>query len=807
VFWLSIGLGYAVVYAIAGLLLSGTPAAIWLYGIGVLIPAVLAIVSIVRRSRDWAGCQWLFWATIAAGFSLWVIGHVGWALERVTEGPPLEWLSWHTAFSLSGGVAPLLALLARPQRGPRHGALATTAVDIAGFAIITAFAYAYFINLPSLEPSHAGSAQMSLLIVIQVQRFALLAAMLLVGLRTTSPAWRRTYWRLAAGYGVGFLIRGVLSLAIVRGTYEPGSFYDLAWIAPFFFTLWAIAEAPASEAEKAAPASRPSDLWLLTIGLAMVPVVGYGGYYLFPLGSPTDNFRVLLTTVTTIAGLALLTARTIVQGAELRRADDRLRLLASVAQQTGDQVLVFDRTWRVQEANDAAVAALGYTREELARLTCPMLTADDSHEAGRAADRALQANETWRGTLKRRRKDGSAFPASCTIGALRNEAGVPTHFVAVERDATDELRLRDQIISSERLAAVAEVVSGVAHEINNPLQAIMGCTELLLDSSTSAQSRRDLETVRNEAARAGQIVRNLLGFVHRGPGEREVHDVNAIVQKIAALRVYHLRQIGIELDVRSHPEQLPARVNRDEIQQVLLNLLLNAEHAISGSGRGSRITLYTWRDAHGIAVQVADDGPGVPSELRGRIFEPFFTTRQVGEGSGLGLSISLGIALAHGGRLEFAPSPDGGASFRLTLPPFTRRDRPATALNVTPVPPGSGPRALVIDDEEAVRLMLVRMLERRGYAVAQAGDADAALALLGDAPVDVVLCDAQLPRLPGTSLFARASARRPQLHGRFVLISEDGAPIADAAERAGLPLLSKPFTSSELDAVLDEIGR
>ncbi len=812
--WLTVGLGYAFLYAVGGWLLAGRPAALRWYGfIGVLVPALLIVVAIFKRRRDWVGAQWLFWATIATGFTLWIIGHVGWSLQLVAAQAPV-WLSWHTVFTMCGGVAPLLALMARPHLGPRHGALATTAVDIAGFGLLAGFVYAYFIIVPGLDTPLRATGRLSpLLLIIQIQRFLILAAMVAAVWLSHPGPWRKTYGRLAIGHGIGFITRGVASLAIVRGTYVPGSLYDLTWILPFVFTLWAVMESPASEAEEGAADSQPSDPWLVTFALALVPIVGYGGYYFSPLGSPADDFRVLLTTLTTIGGLALLTMRTIVQRTELRRADARLRLLASVAQQAGDLVIVFDRTWLVREANDAAVGALGYSREELARLTCPDLTAEDGHAAGRQADRALQADQAWRGTIVRRRKDGSTFPASSTMGALRDEAGRVTHFVAVERDVTDELRVRDKLVSTERLSAVAEVVSGVAHEINNPLQAIMGCTELVLEGAASLppQTQKDLETIRSEAGRAGQIVRNLLGFVHRSGGERGIHDVNAIVQKIALLRAYHLRQTGIELDLRCRPEPLLARVNEDDIKQVVANLILNAEHAIAGSGHGSRIAVYTWRDAHGLAVQVADDGPGIPPEMRGRIFEPFFTTREVGEGTGLGLSISLGVAIAHGGGLEFAPSPEGGASFRLTLPPLevaeADRGQPAPAAHADAPAAGPGPRALVVDDEEPVRLLLARMLERRGYSVLQAAEGEAALTLLRGASFDLVLCDAQLPRVTGPDLFMRTRAQMPQLQGRFVLISEDGATAQAAAARVGLPLLSKPFTASQLDAVLDGIAR
>lgn len=809
--WLTVGIAYAALYAIGGWLLTGRAAALRWYGfVGVLVPAVLIVAAIFRRSRDWVGAQWLFWATIAAGFTLWIIGHVGWSQQLVSVQAPV-WVSWHTVFTMCGGVAPLIALLARPHLGPRHGAVATTAVDIVGFGLLAGFVYSYFIIVPGLDAPIQGAGRLSpLLLIIQVQRLLIFAAMVAAVWLSRPGAWRTTYRRLAIGYGIGFVTRAMASVAIVQGTYVPGSLYDLTWILPFVFTLWAVVESPSSEAEEAVADSQPSDPWLVTFGLALIPILGYGGYYFSPLGSPADDFRVLLTTLTTIAGLALLTMRTIVQRTELRRADARLRLLAAVAQQAGDLVIAFDRTWLVREANDAAVAALGYSREELARLKCPDLTADEGHDAGREADRALKSDQAWRGTIVRRRKDGTTFPASSTMGALRDDAGRVTHFVAVERDITDELRVRDKLVSTERLSAMVEVVSGVAHEINNPLQAIMGCTELVLEGAASLpeQAQKDLETIRSEAGRAGQIIKNLLGFVHRGAGERGIHDVNAIVRTVAALRAYHLRQLGIELDLRCQPEALLARINEDDIRQVLTNLILNAEHAIAGAGRGRRISVYTWRDAHGIAVQIADDGPGIPPELRGRIFEPFFTTRQVGEGTGLGLSISLGIAIAHGGLLEFAPSPEGGASFRLTLPPWVDAARGESAPAAAADTPAAvaGPRALVVDDEEPVRLLLVRMLERRGFHVLQASEADAALALLAAAPFDLVVCDAQLPRVAGSELFLWSREGRPQLQGRFVLVSEDGATAQATAARAGLPLLSKPFTASQLDAVLGSMN-
>jgi two-component system NtrC family sensor kinase len=277
------------------------------------------------------------------------------------------------------------------------------------------------------------------------------------------------------------------------------------------------------------------------------------------------------------------------------------------------------------------------------------------------------ARGSWRGTLLHRRRDGSTFPASCTVVALKDPADGITHFVGVERDITEELRLRDQLVHSERLSAVGELVAGVAHEINNPLQTIIGCVELMLDDQKDPQTRRDLDVVRKEAARAGQIVRNLLSFVRRSAPDRVAADLNEIVRATIDLREYHLQQRDIRLVVQYEAGPLPVLVNREEIQQVILNLLLNAEQAIAGAAGRGTIIVRTESHERSQSVEVSDDGPGISPELRGKVFEPFFSTKDVGEGTGLGLSISHGIASAHGGALELCDT-GTGACFKLTLP-------------------------------------------------------------------------------------------------------------------------------------------
>jgi two-component system NtrC family sensor kinase len=223
------------------------------------------------------------------------------------------------------------------------------------------------------------------------------------------------------------------------------------------------------------------------------------------------------------------------------------------------------------------------------------------------------------------------------------------------------------LIHSERLSAVGQLVAGVAHELNNPLQSVIGMTQLLIRSESRDQTRIDLENVRANGERAATIVRNLLAFARRSALERSVADLSEIARSALALRVYEVRNANIIVDEDYAGELSLVEVNREEIQQVALNLVLNAEQAVRSTGRPGTIRVTTGQLDDSVFLEVADDGPGVAPPLAGRIFEPFFTTKAVGEGTGLGLATSLGIAEGHGGTLTLQPT-DAGARFRLTLP-------------------------------------------------------------------------------------------------------------------------------------------
>ncbi|HXD72949.1 MAG TPA: ATP-binding protein, partial [Vicinamibacterales bacterium] len=457
-----------------------------------------------------------------------------------------------------------------------------------------------------------------------------------------------------------------------EGIYRSGFVFDFAWILPFAFFPWAASQAPESEDADLEDSDREALVrprpWVIFTAVALLPFVDYALRRIVP-DAASSGFRDLSTAVTLISVLPLLVARIAAERSELQQAGTTTKLLVDVIEQAQDLILVMTPDGRCRHANGAFCRAIGRPHAEVTGLHVRDLMVLETISAEDLMEQ-VRVKGAWRGALQRLRPDGSTYPVSATLTSVVGTRGDVTHVVSVERDISEDRRLREQLIHSERLSAVGQLVAGVAHEINNPLQAVMGFTELLIGAETTPETRKDLEQIRHDADRAAKIVRHLLQFARRSTLERAVADLNEIARSTSALRSYELKLASIEL-VEQYSPDLPVVVaNREELQQVVLNLLLNAEHAVRGIGRGGSIRITTGQDGESAFIEVSDNGPGVPETQASRIFEPFFTTKGVGQGTGLGLSVSLGIAKAHDGTLELRPS-ERGATFRLTLPVAT----------------------------------------------------------------------------------------------------------------------------------------
>jgi signal transduction histidine kinase/CheY-like chemotaxis protein len=421
--------------------------------------------------------------------------------------------------------------------------------------------------------------------------------------------------------------------------------------------------------------------------------------------------------------------------------------------------------------------------------------------------------------LRLRRVDGSAMWVEVTAHAAalgggavarsRAPAARELRIEALMRDVSERKRLESQardlyhqLLQAEKMAALGQTISGVAHELNNPLATILTWSERLASSQVDRETRRGLETILQQSERAARIVRNLLTFARKRHTTRTMVDFNAVVRETLALRAYDQRVSNIST-IEALASGLPqVFADPHQIQQVLLNLIINAEQAMLAShGRGTLI-VRTWHDLDRDAaiLEVSDDGPGVPPDVQNKIFDPFFTTKEVGKGTGLGLTVAYAIVQEHGGDIRISSEPGRGATFTVEVPAgvgaLKARD---DSLEQPPaVAPGS--MALVVEDEPALASAVAEALVDAGFSVDRAGDGQEALGRVRARAYDVIICDLKMPRVDGTAFYRTVTAETPALAHRIIFMTGDvaGTDAERFLEESGCRWLSKPFRLNEL---------
>ena len=386
--------------------------------------------------------------------------------------------------------------------------------------------------------------------------------------------------------------------------------------------------------------------------------------------------------------------------------------------------------------------------------------------------------------------------------------GRPVGWLETYQDITSQRHFQSKLLQTEKMAAVGQLVSGIAHELNNPLTAIMGYAQLLLGRGLSPGPLTEAEHIYREAERARRIVKNLLFFARESKPERSQTNFNEIVERTLALRGYELKIENISVDC-SLAENLPSTLaDPYQLQQVFLNLLVNAEQALLHNRGGGRVSIRTYQpSAQRVAFEVADDGPGVSPEIASRIFDPFFSTKSPGEGTGLGLSIVYGIVKQHGGDVYFENQTGGGARFVVDLPLVSaaeaesREEKSPNAVQTSAV---GASRILVVEDEASVANLISDVLKEEGHYVEATLDSQEGLARLSRGHYDAILCDLRMPRLDGQAFYDALVQAGSPMKDRILFITGDTlAPrTRDFLEPRGLPHLDKPFLVEELKLAL-----
>ena len=547
---------------------------------------------------------------------------------------------------------------------------------------------------------------------------------------------------------------------------------------------------------------------------------------------PPDELHVnhaALDSVARIVGISLANFR---HRERFERSEARYRTLFGASP---DAYLVCDLDGRIVESNGAADRLFGapLVGSRIGEFLEIDLTEDQT--AARPPDRAERIRHT--GTA--RRADGTQFPRESETSRVR--IGDEERHLIVVRDLTERQRLQTELVQAQKMETVGILVSGVAHELNNPIASIIGLSTLIgRDPGLSPDLRESAGLLVDEAQRAGQIVRTFLDFVRSRPPERHPTPIRPLLETVRELQSYSQKN-GVEWAIEVEPGLPRVPIDRSQIQQVLLNLSSNAIQAILSDRPTGRLEIAARRGPRvegraTVRITVTDDGPGVPASDRTKLFVPFFTTKAPGEGTGLGLPVSFDIVRRHEGRLRFEPAPGGrGARFVIDLPveatareahpksrpgrsgslttrPARPRKRASSGDSIAPGPRPRRPRALVLDDEESIRTFLRKALTAAGFDTIVVADGVTAVSEVRAGPIDVALVDHRMAGMTGIDAFDAAVAIQPSLAGRWIFMSGDvlNPDLHAFAEARGIPLLAKPFdltaVTRSVSDVVDRLG-
>jgi len=417
-------------------------------------------------------------------------------------------------------------------------------------------------------------------------------------------------------------------------------------------------------------------------------------------------------------------------------------------------------------------------------------------------------------------KNGEELDVYVSVGMVPGSDQVILAFL----DITEWVQMREKLMHAEKLSVVGQLISGVAHGLNNPLTSILGFAQLTQGKGIDEETNADLRRLWEGSQRASRIVQDLLAIARRREPELSYVDINEIIESTIELVDYELEVDDIEIHRELNPELPWTMADLYQIQTVVLNLVNNAHHAMQETRGKRELTLRTvlctreinssGEIASFIHIEVQDTGPGIAPALQPHLFEPFFTTKAVGEGTGLGLAICEGIVEKHNGTIEVNTSLDSkvgseacGTTFIVELPVVERQYEYATDILPRFLQPSpTGLRVLAVDDEEATRSLLRRILEEDGYQVVTARNGEEALAQLRAREFDLVIADLKMPRMSGQELFWRMEREWPELAQHTLFITGDVITPATQhfLSRLSNPVLNKPFYVDDIRKMLSE---
>ncbi len=397
------------------------------------------------------------------------------------------------------------------------------------------------------------------------------------------------------------------------------------------------------------------------------------------------------------------------------------------------------------------------------------------------------------------RKSGEKLQLNITMAGALDESSRQQWWSLVIRDVTEQKALQSQLIQAEKLSAVGQLISGVAHEINNPLTAVVGYAELLaMDETFDADSiKTDLEAIYQNAIRCREIVANLLRFVRKDQIQHKMISVNEVVTEVMKLMEYRVtRKEAIQVSIDLDPSNPKILGDFQQLEQVFVNLLQNACDAMSDTPAPKKIHFCTRSTDEAVTIEVSDNGPGMPKEITEKIFEPFFTTKEEGKGTGLGLAISKRIITDHLGKITVKSELGSGATFVIQLPKSTQTV-PQAGPSTLILPPAPGRSILLVDDEKDLVTLMKQILKEDGCLTDVATSGREAIEKIKSRKYDLAISDVELGDMKGQAILSVLDeSNRP---ASFIFMSGDilNVPLLESLKKLRVPYISKPFAVSD----------
>jgi PAS domain S-box-containing protein len=480
--------------------------------------------------------------------------------------------------------------------------------------------------------------------------------------------------------------------------------------------------------------------------------------------------------------------------------------LRDIIDSQDDIILIIGRDYGIESVNESGLTLLGRNRESVIGEKCYQALHAEAEPCQYCP--FTQTMKTRKTEVAEHYDATSEKHSHIKSSPILDEHGDVMKCILSIRDITERVnteaklkRMQQELNLDRRLVAIGQVAAGITHEINNPLTGVIAFSQMLMQMDVPENMKEAVEVIYDGATRVVGIVDRLRTFARPDRPDREHADLNAIIGNTLAMRSYEIRSNGIEVTTHLATDLPATMANVGQLQQVLLNIIINAEQAMANSTRQRKLTITTKQVADKIRVSISDNGPGIPKEIIDRLFDPFFTTKDNASGMGLGLNISYGIITEHGGEIRVQSEFGSGATFIIDLPIVTetverKTDRPVNSEQESP----AGARILVVDDEPHICRAIDRILTEKGHQVDTTSSPLKALEMLSKIDYDLILLDLRMPDMNGIEFYDRIKSISPELQQRVVCVTGDVVSTRNKTflHETGIPCVAKPFGVNEL---------